>query len=297
MNKYNLKQNRCNVPLFVHVEITERCPLKCPQCYCDYVTGNDMDFNLYSKLVSQITEMGIDSVLLTGGEPLIYPNIFNAIMLLKENNITVSIASSGYGIDRQFAKKLKEIGTDEIFISLNGSNHNIHNLSRDKFEVSIHAIKTLKSEGVWCGVNWVARRDNLQDFDNLVSLCQEMHVDHIDILSSKNNSNGENNSLTNEELKFLANKISLEYSSLFKKGYIGIDLCYHKLNYLLGQSHPLLQKCIAGRYFFDILTTGEVSPCRHLGYKTKSDFISDYWNNDVLLCEIRHNSHCQGCDD
>lgn len=284
-SRYNLKRNCCVVPKMIHIEVTERCPLSCKQCYCDLIKGQDLDWDICEKTIKEASAIGVQSILITGGEPLIYPHLTKMLRLISEQGLYSAIATSGFGLTLEKIKKLNEAGLDQIYISLNGSKKEIHELSRDKFDESIEAIKLLKASGNWCAINWVARKDNVYDFPDLLKLAKELKVDEIDILSCKKSCIGENPFLNEEELNWLVDVAKKDYDD----NYIYIDLCYPELRMKINKEelHPVLQKCVAGRIAMDVLVDGKYSPCRHILKAEKYESMLEYWNNSDVLQDIR----------
>lgn len=281
-SKYSISKNCCIIPKFIHLEVTERCGLNCPQCYCDLTKRRQLKYDRCIDVIRQASEFGIKEILFTGGEPLFYPYLVEAVAFSAAHGITNSIATSGMTLTYELAERLIEAGMNYFYVSLNGSTGSIHNLSRDRFDASLSSIILLKKIGSWCGINWVARRDNIDDFPNLLNLAKKLDVDHIDILSNKA---CDDMTLDPEQVRNLAKIIAADR----KSGFIGVDYCYPELNKcLLGDHlHPLLKNCIGGRYFMDILSDGSFSPCRHLHTNEQNSSLADYWINSETLKALR----------
>ena len=165
--RYDKVKKKCSVPMFIHIELTERCPLNCRQCYCSLDRGKDLPWEICYRYITEAAELGVRRILLTGGEPLLYHRLSDAIKLISSYEMESVFSTSGVGISLEKCMELKNSGIDKVYVSLNGSCEQIHNLSRDCFKEAVKAIKMLKNEGIWCGINWVARHDNVQDLENL----------------------------------------------------------------------------------------------------------------------------------
>ncbi len=260
--RYDKVKKKCSVPMFIHIELTERCPLNCRQCYCSLDRGKDLPWEICYRYITEAAELGVRRILLTGGEPLLYHRLSDAIKLISSYEMESVFSTSGVGISLEKCMELKNSGIDKVYVSLNGSCEQIHNLSRDCFKEAVKAIKMLKNEGIWCGINWVARHDNVQDFENLCTLAKELKVDRIDILSNKSDRYGKVVSeISWEDLNKLSNKIRED----FVKGYVTVELCYPELIHLLPDtSFPTMcEECTAGKLFMEVNVDGSFSKCRH----------------------------------
>lgn len=138
----------------INIVCTEKCNLECIYCYRKYRRKCEKrtDPKHIQEELSRINNMGISEVILTGGEPLLYPDILNLIHMFRDK--TVTILTNGI-------IPIKESDdVDEIVISVDGSeedmysnrgisplqykviHHNIANYLRDKKRVSVHCVVT-----------------------------------------------------------------------------------------------------------------------------------------------------------
>lgn len=288
---YNKTKKHFITPEFIRIEITQKCTLKCRQCYCN-LNGDDMDYNVFKQSVLSAKKLGVRYILLTGGEPLLYPHINECITLINEMGMKVVIATSGVSVTENLICKLYNLGLHQIYVSLNGSNHLIHNLSRENFEIAIKAIEIIKKSGHWCGINWVARKDNYKDFPNFVKFAKSLGVDRIDILSCKQSLDGDIELLNENNTEELASYISKDMLN-----YIFIELCYPELRKKIfnERENALFSNCLGGKMFFDIYVDGSFSPCRHTKINNTSESLYDYWNNSNELDNFRKKETLRIC--
>lgn len=280
---------RMRVPLFCHIEVTTRCNVGCAQCYMKASDkGIDMSLDLYKDIIDQLSSMGVTIVLLTGGEPLLHSRIVDMVEYASSYNIHTHISTSGINLSWQDCLALKKAGITKLWVSLNGSNKEIHSLSRGHFAESILAVDKCIEYSLPCGINWVARSDNVADFKNLLQFCQTKRVNEITVLQNKKQDGIMVSELTCEELICLANTIQSA------KGIsINIDPCFTQLKRLLGyKSFPF--DCSAGRTFFDILSDGKVTRCRHIAEEAFSNTecnLQQFW--DTLNLSYANERNCK----
>lgn len=285
--RYDKVTKKCSAPMFIHIELTERCPLNCSQCYCTLDRGQDLPWDACRSYISEAAELGTRRVLLTGGEPLLYERLNDAIKLIEDLEMESIFSTSGVGLTTEKAIELKKCGLSKVYVSLNGSCEEIHNKSRNCFNEGVKAIKMLKKEGLWCGINWVARHDNVEDFPKLCALAKELEVDRIDILSNKPDKNSQVVSkISEEELIRLSQTIREDYL----QGYVTVELCYPELTKLLpnGKLPTMCGECTAGRLFMEVNVDGSFSKCRHQGNKDyEFSEMKAYWDQcefDISDC-------------
>lgn len=90
----------------IGINLTRRCNLNCEYCYIGKYINTESEFNneldISIDLVkNKIEYFNIDTVYLTGGEPLLYPKLDELIEYLYKKNITINIATNGLLITRK----------------------------------------------------------------------------------------------------------------------------------------------------------------------------------------------------
>jgi len=239
-------------PEIMNIELTTRCPLRCPQCYCDLNQGKDIKKETAFKYVDEAAQLKIPYINLSGGETLVYPHLTELIEFISSKGLDSAIAISGWGFDREKLQELKRAGLNEIYVSLNGSTKKTNSLSRDGYEKAINALQILKADqGINYHVNWVARNDNVTDFPRLVRLARNYGVKGVCILASKPDATYIlQESLSGEHFVFLA-----DYLKEFDDQEISITVepCYSPLKayinnyYLFNHNIGFNKGCGAGR--------------------------------------------------
>ena len=121
-------------PIQLDIELNTYCQLKCPQCFqsFDPPKAMDMDMDLYKKIIDEGVEIGVKSIKLNyRGEPLLSPNLLEAIKYAKQRGILeVLINSNTMGLDIEMAKGLIDSKLDLISCSIDGYTKKTYNKIR-----------------------------------------------------------------------------------------------------------------------------------------------------------------------
>lgn len=279
-------------PRMMNIELTTRCPLHCPQCYCDLSRGCDVDLAIAKGFVRQARALQMQQINLSGGETLIYPHLFELIECCREYGIRTNVALSGYGFDAEVLRQLRSAGVGGIFISLNGSTEAINRQSRDGYALAVQALNTLQqaNDSDYL-INWVAHRNNVEDFPALVALAESYGVKTIVVMAFKPDSRRELPSLpSREQLLVLADFIKKYPVGSLK---IVIESCFSPLRALVGQrffvnlNQGINKGCQAGRDSLSVNVDGKLTPCRHLEIEEPFDSIAEYWQQSKTLRQLR----------
>ena len=76
------------------ISITNRCNCRCPHCYAADENGalaDEISFPAFGDIIGQLKETGIRRVRLTGGEPLLHPDLENILRLLYNEQMRLEL--------------------------------------------------------------------------------------------------------------------------------------------------------------------------------------------------------------
>ena len=294
-----IKNSNClPFPKILQLEITDRCPFHCPQCYRLSLSDKDADIGRLKMLISHAKDRGTNQIVLNGGEPLLYKYINDLLSFLSETSMHVNCFSSGYGLTNEIIKYLHN-PYFHYCLSLNGSSREINDLSREGFEYTITAMSILRSNDIPFGVHWVARHDNIFDLPNLISLLKNKGAAFISIGSNKlTHKRVIDSPMSVDDFKDLI-KIVKQHSGTLK---IFVENCFPELSWHLGLGlKSLFSGCGAGRTMCHVTSDFQYAPCTHLHHYEQYPSLEEYWLNSNILKNIRRrNIHdtvsCSNCE-
>lgn len=280
------------IPRTMNIELTTKCPLRCPQCYCSLTGGKDIDPRTAIYWLKEGAAMGVKDVQLSGGETLCYPHLYEVIRAAADCGMCVNVALSGVGFDQSVYDKLLESGVGGIFISLNGSTKETNSLTRDGYDAAIEALELLQENHYQNTViNWVMHSNNADDFPNVVALAKRYEVSSVVILGAKPDSRHDLHTIpSREQMKAVSQYVRTQSG----QPRIYIESCFSPMlaltsdTKLFGNMNVGPNKgCGAGLSAFNVSVDGLLSPCRHLEYFEKYDTLEEYWENSATLKRLR----------
>jgi MoaA/NifB/PqqE/SkfB family radical SAM enzyme len=114
--------------------ITDKCALKCPYCFSPK-NNNETPRDKITEIISILTELGVQKVDISGGEPLTYRYLPELCNHLLESNIPFTLTTSGYGDNKQIDWLVQNSHLfNRIIISLDGPHKTIHDTLRGKID-------------------------------------------------------------------------------------------------------------------------------------------------------------------
>jgi heme d1 biosynthesis radical SAM protein NirJ len=162
--------------------LIRRCNLACKHCYA---TSADIDFEgeLSTPEVFAVMEdlraFGVSVLILSGGEPLLRPDIFEISQHAKEMGFYVGLSSNGTLINNSNIDDIKRIGYDYVGVSLDGM-RDTHDRFRRKpgaFDESIQGIRHCHDAGIKIGLRFTLTQDNAAELPDLLQLMRDEDID------------------------------------------------------------------------------------------------------------------------
>ena len=181
-------KNMQNKLRLVFWETTAGCNLECIHCRRIDVSTQLMNDDLTTKesfeLVDAIVEAGNPILVLSGGEPLFRPDIFDIAKYAVSKGLTVALATNGTLVDEAMAKKIVDSGVSRVAISLDGADADTHDKFRKlkgSFDLAIKGFKNLLALGMGMQVNCTIAKHNAHQFRDLYNLAVNMGAEAIHI--------------------------------------------------------------------------------------------------------------------
>jgi radical SAM protein with 4Fe4S-binding SPASM domain len=171
----------------VHFHLTNRCNLSCAHCYLscpDSLTFMDIPVPLAFRLIDELVENGGKEVILSGGEPLLHPEI-KKIFKYAASRLRIRLLTNGTLIGREWAAFLADIDCS-LQISLDSSKSESHDAIRGKgsFAQVIRAIEYLQEAGMGKRIllSTTIMRQNIHDLKDIISLAETLRIPLIRFL-------------------------------------------------------------------------------------------------------------------
>jgi radical SAM protein with 4Fe4S-binding SPASM domain len=152
--------------------ITRACNLKCVHCYNDSgarKAEDELSTEEAKIVLDDLAEFGVPSVLFSGGEPLMRPDLFELIGYAGEHGVRTVISTNGTLITADLAKKIRQNGVSYVGISLDGVGE-VNDKFRGvpgAFDRAVAGIKNCRDAGVRIGLRLTLTKRNVQDLEGL----------------------------------------------------------------------------------------------------------------------------------
>jgi radical SAM protein with 4Fe4S-binding SPASM domain len=162
--------------------ITRACNLKCVHCYNDSgvcKADDELSTEQAKVVLDDLVQFGVPSVLFSGGEPLMRPDLFELIEYAVERGMRAVISTNGTLITADMAKKIKQHGVSYVGISLDGIgeiNDKFRGVS-GAFDRAVAGIKNCQDAGVRIGLRLTLTQKNVQDLERLFEFFEAQKIE------------------------------------------------------------------------------------------------------------------------
>ncbi|MBI5816135.1 MAG: radical SAM protein [Nitrospinae bacterium] len=155
-------------------ETTAGCNLECIHCrridVARQLMKDDLTTEQSKKLIDGIAENGPCILVLSGGEPLFRPDIFELAAYADSKGLTVALATNGTMITAEIAKKIVDAKVQRVSISLDGASAETHDMFRKlpgSYERAIKGMKYLQELGMSTQINCTIAKHNVHEVEKL----------------------------------------------------------------------------------------------------------------------------------
>jgi AdoMet-dependent heme synthase len=304
-------------------EVTRSCNLACAHCRASSVRGpyaGELDTAACLRLLDEIAAFSRPVIILTGGEPLLRPDIWEIAAYGDGKGLRMVMATNGTLVTEETAKNMLAAGIRRVSVSLDGPDAASHDRFRrvpGAFAGALAGIEAMQRAGMEFQINTTITRDNLAHIKEIHDLALKIGAaaHHIFLLVPT----GRARELAEQEISAEEYEQTLEW---FYERSLACPIqlkatCaphYHRIFHQRGggefdpeklksgaagkpvgaTGHPLhamTRGCLGGVSFCFISHTGQVQPCGYLeldcGQIKKTGF-QDIWDQSSIFQDLRN---------
>jgi len=162
--------------------LIRRCNLTCKHCYsisADKDFPGELSSKEVFKVMGDLKDFNVPVLILSGGEPLMRPDIFTISKRAKDLGFYVGLSTNGTLIDESNINDIANIGYDYVGISIDGVRET-HDKFRRKigaFDESMNAIRFCRDAGIKVGMRFTLTMDNASELPQLLNIMEQEKVD------------------------------------------------------------------------------------------------------------------------
>jgi radical SAM protein with 4Fe4S-binding SPASM domain len=169
------------IPISVHLDVTYRCNERCIHCYLDHDDKGEMTIVEIKQVLEQLADAGTFLLSLSGGEVFMRRDFFEILEYARQLLFSVKVKTNGVMIREAEARRLAELGVQNVQISVYSHRAEIHDAITKlpgSLKRSLQAIRLLKNNDVRVTMANVLMTANLFDGAGVLELAKDLGVSY-----------------------------------------------------------------------------------------------------------------------
>ena len=293
--------------------LTKRCNLNCDHCYLDAnfrggFRTDELSTDECRRVIDQIAEVNPNAFLiLTGGEPLLRPDIYDLIRHAAEKKFMVVLGTNGTLINKNNAEKIKTAGAHGVGISIDSMDASKHNTFRGvpfAWERSMEAFDVLNEVGVDFLVQMSVSDMNYREIPDVVAFAEKAGAIAFNLYFLICTGRGQGNTDISNAAYEEALKLLYEQQMNYKGRLMINSKCAPQYKRVVYENDPdsvytrtYSGGCPAGTHYSRISPEGNLTPCPFIEETVgnlKTSSFKDLWQNAPLMVQLRNRNQLEG---
>ena len=162
--------------------VGRRCNLHCVHCYSDSANRayeGELTTAEGIALLDDLAAFGVPVLLLSGGEPLMRPDLFELIAHARSRGLRTTLSTNGTLITAEVAQRLRALEVSYVGISLDGigRTNDMFRGHKGAFDKAMAGFRHCKAVDQRVGLRMTLTRRNCQDLDQLFDFIEAEEID------------------------------------------------------------------------------------------------------------------------
>ena len=307
--KKELQIEKSSFPLKrIYFYLTSGCNLKCCHCWIKPPHQNEkhiypsLSIDFFESILEQSKKLGLKGIKLTGGEPLMHPQIFDILDLIKIHQYPLAIETNGTLCTIELARKIADCMKVLVSVSLDSADPETHDRIRGikgSFNSALEGIKNLVEAGISTQIIFTVMERNKRHLESVVRLAESLKAISVKFNIVQPVGRGKKlkqygGTLSIEELIKLGKWVENELSSSTNLNiFYNYPPAFRSLGNMFGGDKMKISLC-GILEIIGVLADGSYALCgigtqvpKLVFGNVESDSLEDVWNNSPILKELR----------
>jgi radical SAM protein with 4Fe4S-binding SPASM domain len=191
------------VPLAVHLELTQRCNLRCCHCYVDCGDYADetpeVSIERWVELVGELRDAGCMTVVLTGGEVGLRAGWLTVAKAVRDNGLMLAVLTNGTAMTTGELHELVRLRPVRVAVSLYGPTAEVHEAvtrTPGSFERTVATMTFLREQGIRVRASVVLMQENFSGYQSTRELAWSLDCEPVLDFTIAPRANGDTDVLT-----------------------------------------------------------------------------------------------------
>ncbi len=300
---FNPLDLRLSAPLSVNYNVMTTCGFKCKYCYHPLVPVKGLiSLERLNVIFKELKELGCESFMLTGGDPMLRPDIDELMISLYENGLLYSLSTKSIIKESRIIKLKEKAGLRGMQISLDSSSNavatDLLGIKDSQYVQGIlRMIETLQKHNIETRVKAVLTSYNADGLEEYLNTLADLGIKRMQVVQYGRSGTRHTDDLyptdkqmekasevvqkfkqVNKDIELMAGGFSKSYDEPVVLGKITKQNIFSKRAI-----------CNAGRFSLTLMPNGEVFVCEQLPYNKefvlgdlKTQSVHEAWTGEKM---------------
>ena len=153
-------------------------------CYADSHAeryAGELTWEQCCAVIDDLAEYKVNALLLSGGEPLLHPQLPQILQRATDKGLKVTISTNGTRITPEYARMFKDLGVAYVGISLDGIGavHDQFRGVKGAFDGAIRGFKLCEEVGQKTGLRLTLTRNNVQSMEQILNFIEQEGIQRV----------------------------------------------------------------------------------------------------------------------
>ena len=301
---------------YLYFELTDRCNLSCLHCGSSCTFGNHtfLEYSVIERVLRDVAatyDPGEIMICLTGGEPLLHPDLCRVVALAHELGFAVGMTTNGTLIDRDTARCLAAAGLDTMAVSIDGVGpvHDGLRCREGAFDLALEGIRSMREAGIRPQALTVVHHGNIGHLEELFDFLQRNGFDSWRLVNMDPIGRG----AQQRELLLSPNEMTQLFGFIRDKRFSqdsSMEVTYGCSHFVGFEYERMVRdyyfQCIAGTRTASVMANGDIGACLDIvrrpdliqGNVYSDDFVKVWEERFQVFRRDRskQSKTCSGCE-
>jgi radical SAM protein with 4Fe4S-binding SPASM domain len=253
-------------------------------------------------LIEEMTELGTEMLILTGGEPLLRRDIYQIARTASDAGMWVVMGTNGVLVNEHVADKMIECGVRGVGISIDSVDPQKHNSFRggpNAWEYSVRALEICKRKGLEVLVQTTVMDFNRDEIPELMAFARELGAWSFNLYFLVQTGRGQKMNDLDATATDAILREMVDHQDDYRPMLVRSKCApqFKQIAYEMGRGGLESGGCMAGTQYCRITPSGDITPCPYMTVvagNVRDQSLAEIWTASPVLRDLRDRTKLKG---
>ena len=172
-------------PYALLAELSYRCPLHCPYCSnpSRLRAESELTTDEWIRVIGEAGKLGVLQIGLSGGEPLVRPDLAAIVGAARETGLYTNLITSGIGLTESRVHELRDAGLESVQLSFQSDEARLGDevAGTRAHDRKLAAAAAVRAAGISLSLNFVIHNRNIDRLREMIDLTERLGAERVEL--------------------------------------------------------------------------------------------------------------------